>query len=84
MWKKERKRENKRFFYPLGIVYKGGFFPQKDKAFIFPQGFHKKRTFIVDYFLELMLVVISFTVSAKDGSLRICFSTFSKEWSTVE
>ena len=33
--------------------------------------------------LGLMLVVISFTTSAKAGSVRICFSTLSSECSTV-
>ena len=33
--------------------------------------------------LELMLVVISFTTSAKAGSERIWVSTLSSEWSTV-
>ncbi len=33
--------------------------------------------------LALMLVVISFTTSAKAGSVRICFSTLSSECSTV-
>ena len=35
------------------------------------------------YFLELMFVVSSLMISAKEESLRICFSTFSMECFTV-
>ena len=45
----------------------------------FPRGFHKncEIPFFI-YVLELMLVVISFTVSAKAGSTRIFLSTCFK------
>ncbi len=36
------------------------------------------------YRRELMLVLISFTVSAKVGLFFICSSTLSREWMTVE
>ena len=41
------------------------------------RGFHNKMC--ITYFLELMLVEISLITSAKAGSERIFFSTFSSE-----
>ena len=52
--------------------------------------FHRSSTWIPrslwknPYRLLLMLVVISFTFSAKAGSVRICFSTLSSECMMVE
>ena len=39
---------------------------------------------VPSYRRELMLVLISFTVSAKVGLFFICSSTLSREWMTVE
>lgn len=49
------------------------------KVFLFNQNCGKNI-----YRLELIFVLISFTVSAKAESFFICFSTLSMECSTVE
>ena len=48
--------------------------------FLFPQKKWKEKA----YRLELILVLISLTVSAKAGSFFICFSTCLMEYRTVE
>lgn len=74
-------------FYPHVFPDKPTFFPENQGKSLLssslPCGFHRKRG-KPRYFLLLMLVVISFTFSAKAGSVRICFSTLSSECMMVE
>ncbi len=87
MWKSALAPYHFCFFYPTPPVENHGPFQQllSVSAFstYFPRGIHRKPWKAV-YCLLLMLVVISFTFSAKAGSVRICCSTFFSECRMVE
>lgn len=68
------------FFVNKGIYQFSYAFHKEMNDFLFPQIFHVDSTGKVkNYRFALMLVVISFTTSAKAGSERICISTFFNE-----